>query len=82
MAIRSYSHTDLLCVISEFIFAYSHPYQTYALHGFGSKHAIRFISCIYKDSFQIRHYSIIVLLEVLLLKHHVLAIIIQTELKI
>lgn len=52
------------------------------IHGFGSKNAIRFIRCIYKDSFQIRHYSIIVVLEVLMLKRQILAIIIQSGLKI
>lgn len=25
-----YSHTDLLCIVSEFVFANSHPNQTYA----------------------------------------------------
>lgn len=62
-----YSHADLLSIISEFIFSNSHPNQAYALHGFGSKHAIRFIIRIYQYGFQIWHYSVIVLLEVLLL---------------
>ena len=56
----------LLSVIPELLLSNSHANQTNALHGFGTTHAVRFVSCIHQDSFQVRHNRVIVFLEELL----------------